>query len=79
MKSSFFIGVLLLISSSLFAQQDTLVMSKRQLADSIYGLLNTSNIPTGRLFNRQFFRSSQSTLFHFCSIFPTLLNKIPRM
>ena len=64
MKNTF-LGLLLIISCNLFAQQDTLVMSKRQLADSIYALLNESNIPTGKLFNRQFFSAQESTLFHF--------------
>lgn len=57
--------VFLFIAVSALGQQDTLVVAKRQLADSLYGLLNTSNIPTGRLFNRQFMSVEESTLFHF--------------
>ncbi|TSJ45447.1 T9SS type A sorting domain-containing protein [Fluviicola chungangensis] len=64
MKKELLFSLLLFVSGSLFAQ-DTLVISKRQLADSVYGLLNAENIPTGKLFNRQFFSTKESTLFHF--------------
>ncbi|AEA43641.1 T9SS type A sorting domain-containing protein [Fluviicola taffensis] len=65
MKTITSVALFILFSSSLFGQQDTIAVTKRELADSIYGLINTTNMPSGRLFNRQFRPTTESTLFHF--------------
>jgi hypothetical protein len=65
MKTITFFVLFILFSSTLIGQQDTISITKRDLADSIYGLINLANMPSGRLFNRQFRPTTESTLFHF--------------
>ena len=65
MKAITLFGLFIFLSSHFFGQQDTILITKKDLADSIYGLINPTNMPSGRLFNRQFLPPKESTLFHF--------------
>lgn len=51
--------------SSFWAQQDTIFMTPRQVADSLFSIKNISNTPTGLLFNRMFLTEEQSVVGHF--------------
>lgn len=64
MKNIIFI-LMVVFSLHSTAQQDTIQISPLELADSVFGLLHSQNIPSGRLFNRLFIHEDSSIVGSF--------------
>ncbi len=65
MKKILSVFLVSVVANISFSQQDTIYMTPREVADSLFALKNITSTPTGKLFNRMFLAEEESTVGHF--------------